>query len=175
MVVAAYHLYKSDTCEHPAFKAIGSWSELCQLAEARQAENLGPFVKLVMEHKDNIPELCAAIAARATSKESEARVVLSTVHTYKGREAPSVRLANDFGPFCRINPVSKQFELLAEEANIAYVAVTRAMDVLDLAGYKAVLEDSLANLRRMRQAHAHHDDVRPLNEVFTTKVATGNV
>jgi hypothetical protein len=151
MVISAYHLYKHGKCDHPAFKIFGSWDELAMLAESKQAENFGPFVKLVLTHKDAIPMLCASLARRATNNEAEARVVFSTAHTYKGREAKRVRLGDDFGPFCRYNDKTDSFTFDIQEANIGYVALTRAMDELDYSAYARVLEESEANMKRMKE------------------------
>jgi hypothetical protein len=151
MVISAYHLYKHGRCDHPDFKVFSSWTELVQLAEAKLAENFGPFVRIVQTHNDDIPAIVAGIISRSTNAEADARVLLSTVHTFKGREKNTVRIASDFSPFCTVNKNSDSFEFKDEEANIAYVGLTRARYELDLTHYFPVLLESRDNAKRMRE------------------------
>jgi hypothetical protein len=55
--------------------------------------------------------------------EAEADVVVSTAHKAKGREWPTVRLADDFP--------DEHDPGVPEQTRLAYVAVTRAQHVLD--------------------------------------------
>ncbi|MFE9804764.1 3'-5' exonuclease [Streptomyces goshikiensis] len=70
--------------------------------------------------------------------EGDADVTVSTAHRAKGREWPTVRIANDFQ-----EPVSNECDLEGnslpgaislDDARLAYVAVTRAREHLDLGG-----------------------------------------
>lgn len=61
--------------------------------------------------------------------------------------------ADDFGLFCYPNTkpgASEPYIIDEEEANLAYVALTRARKVLDLGGYAGILRQSLANARALR-------------------------
>lgn len=64
--------------------------------------------------------------------EDTADVILSTAHKAKGREWDSVQIANDFSKPAERDGVPG--EIRRDEAMLAYVAVTRAMDRLDRAG-----------------------------------------
>src|SRR5690606_24989940 len=65
--------------------------------------------------------------------EAAADVVVSTAHKAKGREWPKVRIAGDFAPPSR-KPGEPPVEVSREEMMLAYVAVTRAREVLDRGG-----------------------------------------
>ena len=90
-----------------------------------------------------------ALKAAAVADEVLARVVFSTAHRYKGKEAPVVRLAGDFPEFCGFNRKTRRHEFRFEEANVAYVAITRAEQVLDLEEYLPTLLASIENRKTL--------------------------
>ena len=136
MVLAAYDLYAHGRTKHPGFRFFHRWDELQGIVESGQGGEFVPFVRLVERHGEAIPTMSEALKAAAVADEALARVVFSTAHRYKGKEAPVVRLAGDFPEFCGFNRKTRRHEFRFEEANVAYVAITRAEQVLDL-------EDSL--------------------------------
>jgi superfamily I DNA/RNA helicase len=97
-----------------------------------------------------------ALKAVAVAEERDARVVFSTVHRYKGKEAPIVRLAGDFPEFCGFNRKTRRTEFRFEEANLAYVAVTRAERILDLERYLPILLSSIENRKKLFGAGSDH-------------------
>jgi F-box protein 18 (helicase) len=88
--------------------------------------------KVVQNHRHQIPLQVRAITERAVD-EKQAEVVLTTAHKAKGLEWPDVTLTDDF-PDLMVNgePISKN-DLEADEFNLIYVSLTRAMDRLRLA------------------------------------------
>lgn len=149
MVMAAYELHASGRTKHPGFRFFRKWDELQSIVENGQGGEFGPFVKLIERHGRMIPTMCAALQSAAVSDERLARALFSTAHKFKGREAPVVRLAGDFPEFCGFNRKTRRFEFRFEEANIAYVAVTRAERLLDLGQYLPILLSSLENRKRL--------------------------
>jgi F-box protein 18 (helicase) len=88
--------------------------------------------KVVQNHRHQIPLQVRAITERAVD-EKQAEVVLTTAHKAKGLEWPDVTLADDFPDLMMGGePISKD-DLEADEFNLIYVSLTRAMDRLRLA------------------------------------------
>jgi superfamily I DNA/RNA helicase len=156
MVLAAYELFSNGRTRHPGFRFFKKWDELQGIVENGQGGEFGPFVKLVERHGKAIPAMSEAVRAAAVSDERQARVVFSTAHRYKGKEAPIVRLASDFPLFCAFNKKRRRYEFLFEEANLAYVAVTRAEQVLDLEQYLPILLGSIENRKKLHGSARDH-------------------
>jgi hypothetical protein len=147
---AAYELWKNDKTQHPAFTMFRSW-EMLKLASGQSiGRNYKPFVTLVESYRMEIPNLLMRLELASVPPE-KADTVLSSVHRFKGQEAGYVKIADDFGPFCTPNLKSTgpAFVIDEEEANLAYVAVTRARVQLDLGGFAATLRESLLNARKL--------------------------
>jgi hypothetical protein len=147
MVLAAHELWKHGKTSHPEFRFFKSWREVNDAAESGLGGGYGPFVKLIEKFGSDIPDRCADISEVAVESIERARVVFSTAHKFKGKERARVRIAGDFPAFCDFNYKSRRWEFNIEEANLAYVTVTRAEHILDLGSYKPVLERSLVNRR----------------------------
>ncbi len=151
MVMGAYELYSTGKTQNPDFRFFsGGWRDLRGAVESGQGGTYGPFVKLVERHEAKIPAMCDALHASAIPDRHKARVAFSTAHRFKGQEAHTVRLAGDFPPFCDFDYNERRYVFRVEEANIAYVAVTRAEHVLDISAYAPILNVSLTNRRRIR-------------------------
>jgi superfamily I DNA/RNA helicase len=74
-------------------------------------------------------------ALSGLAREGAAEVVVSTGHRGKGRQWPSVQLADDF-------PVGTPDKPLPpEESRLQYVAVTRAQHVLDLSACPTLAQE----------------------------------
>ena len=71
-------------------------------------------------------------------------MVLSTVHKFKGKQAPIVKLAEDFPDLVRWNKKERRYKPNKPEIFAFYVAVTRAEDVL-------IGNSTVMNLRTMRE------------------------
>ena len=101
-------------------------------------------VKRVDEYGSGIPLLCEKLRSAGEVSEAKADVVLSTVHKFKGKQAPIVKLADDYPELVRWNKKERRYKPNKAEIYCFYVAVTRAEDVL-------VGNSTVANLRTMKE------------------------
>lgn len=122
---AADALQQGRPTDHPEFIAFPNWSAVREYAK-EEDNSLKVLVDLIDEHGP------AAIltAAEGLTDEKQADLVISTAHKSKGREWKRVRIHGDFkAP--RPDPQTQHIAIRREEARLAYVAVTRAREVLD--------------------------------------------
>jgi superfamily I DNA/RNA helicase len=124
---------------------LGSWEELCAVAEARG----GPartLQRLVERHGDGVPALRRGLRRAQRRREVDAPLVLSTVHRAKGREWDRVELYADL-PRVPANAVelagAPDPDAARAEANLLYVATTRARRELGLARVRDDLKELL--------------------------------
>jgi hypothetical protein len=136
-LLSAFDLRNGRPGSHPLFRTFRSWDEVVRAAEDDGGETLRPFVRLAEKHAADVPRVVARIRDGTVPSEGEADVVLSTVHRIKGDEFPSVALGGDFHEF-----VDKNGALNVAEANVAYVALTRAQTALCYGGAYAALYQS---------------------------------
>ncbi|OKI08330.1 DNA helicase [Streptomyces sp. CB02923] len=133
---SAHDLRSGRRPSHPELMLFESWEELREYAEYDPSgRDLLPLVELVDEH--GTEALLQALGR--LSEEETAEVTVSTAHRAKGREWPTVRIADDFtGPDdlderdTDGEPLPGPIDLA--EARLAYVAVTRARTRLDIGG-----------------------------------------
>lgn len=153
---ACQALRSGRSTEHPELMAFASWAEVKDYAENDAGgQDLKTLVKLVDSHG---PEAIIRVVDQLVD-EHNADVVISTAHRAKGREWPTVRLAADFA-----EPYDPEGRLIASEAMLTYVAVTRAQDVLDRrnldaaeaggVGFKVLAEDEEVVHRQEQDALA---------------------
>jgi hypothetical protein len=141
---AAVTLKAGAGCSHPELFAFRTWGEVQDYAENDPGgSDLSVFVKLIDDHG---PEVIMD-AARGLSDERYASLIISTAHKAKGREWDTVQIAGDFrepkkkqdetAGLSRIRLDEEddgQPEIRRDEAMLAYVAVTRARQILDRSG-----------------------------------------
>jgi len=134
---AARDLQAGRPTTHPELLLFPSWGELQDYAENDPSgRDLAPLVDLVDTHGTD----AILHAVNQLSPEEQAQVTISTAHKAKGREWPSVRIADDFLPPADDedrtdddgNPLPGPID--SGEARLSYVAVTRARHHLDLGG-----------------------------------------
>jgi superfamily I DNA/RNA helicase len=122
---AAQALQSGQPSDHPDLMAFSSWDMVRQFAEDEDG-SLKVLVGLIDAHG---PEAIIA-AADGLASETQAELIVSTVHKSKGREWSKVRIHGDFrAP--KPDPINGLVVLRREEARLAYVAVTRAQHELD--------------------------------------------
>ncbi|MFE4647696.1 UvrD-helicase domain-containing protein [Streptomyces sp. NPDC056707] len=122
---AADALQAGQPTDHPELMGFPSWDSVREYAREEDG-SLDVLVKLIDEHGTG-PIVAAADALAA---EHQAELVVSTAHKAKGREWPTVRIHSDFrAP--KPDPTTGHVLLPREEGRLAYVAVTRAREVLD--------------------------------------------
>jgi len=152
---AAYDLWKYGHSHHPAFSFFASWNDFQEVAQTQLGAIYRQFIELVAQYLNDTPEIIRLLSNCCVDP-ATADIILSTLHSYKGLEADDVELSDDYVPFCREDDtddrVAQKFIYEQEEANIAYVAMTRARRTLILGSYARVLDTSIANVARMREA-----------------------
>ncbi|MGW4469688.1 UvrD-helicase domain-containing protein [Nonomuraea sp. NPDC004354] len=140
LALACQDLRNGKGTEHPELMAFRSWAEVKEYAEHDAGgQDLKTLVKLVDSHG---PERILRVVDQLVD-EHNADVVISTAHRAKGREWETVRLAADWS-----EPYDQEGHLIPAEAMLAYVAVTRAKQVLDCRTLGA----------RQAEQEPHHED-----------------
>ncbi|MFF4590465.1 UvrD-helicase domain-containing protein [Streptomyces sp. NPDC001388] len=133
---AARDLKAGRHTSHPELVLFASWGELQDYAAHDPAgRDVQPFVDLVDTHG---PDAILTAVDQLTD-EQHANVTVSTAHTAKGREWPTVTIADDFPPPKDTDQHDDHGRPIPEpvsdtDARLAYVAVTRARHQLDLGG-----------------------------------------
>lgn len=118
-VKAARSLQRGESTSHPELACFNSWAEVQEYATLDEGEDLKLMVKLIDSF--GVEEILHAL--QSMCKESDADFVISTAHKSKGREWPTVRLAEDFPPESKCGDA---------ERRLLYVAATRAKETLDV-------------------------------------------
>jgi len=117
---AAYSLYRGERAIHPELSHFRTWSELIETAESNLGQMYKPIVNLVKKYGVGVLNVANRLEREILPNGDDADVTLSTVHKFKGQERESVRLLDDF-------PLLVQDNIFqSEEANVLYVALTRA-------------------------------------------------
>lgn len=120
---AAEELQQRGSTSHPDLACFADWASVQQYVIA---DALGGELKLLVQLVDEFGVPIIESALSGLNSEATADVVVSTAHKSKGRQWPTVALAEDF-------PIGTEDKPLEpEELRLQYVAVTRAQNVLDL-------------------------------------------
>lgn len=148
-ILDTYHLYagRKDLIENPYIRSFDSFDEMKEYAERIDEKELTARVRVVEKYKHDIPDLHDQIKSRI---HPESDLILTTAHRSKGCQWPQVIIAEDFPATCNDDgiPLSrvqeneqkeqnqkeqekreeeqKQNQMDQFEANLLYVAVTRA-------------------------------------------------
>ncbi|MCZ4607719.1 UvrD-helicase domain-containing protein [Streptomyces sp. Lzd4kr] len=136
LALAARDLKGGHRTSHPELVLFSSWGELQDYAAYDPAgRDVQPFVDLVDTHGPDA--ILAAVGQLAD--EAQADVTVSTAHTAKGREWPTVKIGDDFPAPKDTDDRDAQGQPIPgpvsdTDARLAYVAVTRAREHLDLGG-----------------------------------------
>lgn len=146
---AVLELQTTGRTSHRDLIAFTSWDEVVQYVkdDKKGAGDLATWVGILDRY--GVEKVRDAIANQHPHEET-AEVTISTAHKAKGREWDTVRIAGDFAP--KVDKVTGEAkEPTPAEIMLNYVAVTRAMNVLDpgpLAAPKPVQDedDDLAEI-----------------------------
>ncbi|MES9524132.1 UvrD-helicase domain-containing protein [Streptomyces capoamus] len=139
---AAHDLKDGRRTHHPELILFPSWGDLQDYANHDPAgRDLQSLVDLVDTHGTDA--ILTAVARLVD--EHHADITVSTAHKAKGREWPRVKIADDFVPRTRADQHDRPEEAAANriddsEARLAYVAVTRTRQRLDIGGLSWVYE-----------------------------------
>ncbi|MEI5011697.1 UvrD-helicase domain-containing protein [Streptomyces sp. PmtA] len=130
LALAARDLKSGRRTSHPELILFPTWGALQDYAEHDPAGgDLQPFVDLIDKHGTD----AILNAVDQLHDEPQANVIVSTAHKAKGREWPTVKIADDFTPPKNTGqPIPRPVD--DAEARLAYVAVTRARQHLDRGG-----------------------------------------
>jgi hypothetical protein len=125
---AAQRLQAGQPAGHPELVAFNTWQAVRDYAENDPTgSDLAVAVKLIDDY--GADEVIAAVDACVS--EDRAQLVVSTAHKSKGREWDRVRIAADFREPTIDKQSGARAPIAKEEAMLAYVAVTRAKEILD--------------------------------------------
>ncbi|RPF30349.1 UvrD-helicase domain-containing protein [Streptomyces sp. TLI_185] len=137
LALAARDLKEGRRTHHPELILFPSWGDLQDYAAHDPAgRDLQPLVHLVDTHGTE----AILVAVSHLAPEPHAQVTVSTAHKAKGREWPRVLIADDFArpedetPDEQTDTATSPDPIDDAEARLAYVAVTRTRQRLDLGG-----------------------------------------
>ncbi len=128
--------------KHPTMKLMGTWENVVEMAKEDADMNIA--VKRVDEYGSGIPLLCDKLRSAGEVSEEKAEIILSTVHKFKGKQFPIVKLADDYPDLVRWNKKERRYKPNKAEIFVFYVAVTRAEDVL-------IGNSTVMNLRTIKE------------------------
>lgn len=119
----------------PSSQELQLFSSYDDFLEYAEGESGGEYKTILSLIENYGAQGLLDVLAQATNEKSDhIDVIISTTHKAKGREWESVRVAGDFrGP----NHPSYR----AEEANLFYVALTRAKKILDISDCESILKE----------------------------------
>lgn len=153
-MLGAAALYAGHPSTLPELRNFRTWEELVAMSETEQGKNYAGLVRIVQTYGEETQEVARAIRAASAARD-KCDVVLGTIHAFKGDEAAHVGLAGDLKEFCDFDDrAGGEFVFNHDEANVVYVAVTRAINVLDLGRAAAMIQSSLSTAMEMREAAA---------------------
>lgn len=123
----------------PDLALFHNWAEVVECSETESGVDLRSLVRMISEH--GIPKLLEALNC-VHSHHFGSDITITTGHKCKGLEWEKVKLFNDF-LFPEKDETGRLRRLPQGEINILYVALTRALSVLDISACTACHEETL--------------------------------
>lgn len=132
---------KFNNIRDPLIKQMKSIDDLQEYADISNDTELLSMIEMVNEHGSELPFHINRIKELHVNDKDrdKAAMIFSTVHRCKGLEYDSVTLENDFISENKVlrlsekkNPSKQELEMLNEEINLLYVAITRSRGVLNI-------------------------------------------
>lgn len=137
---AVDELRKDAKCRHPELSVFKSWGDVqSYVREEKPGGSFATSVRLIERYGTTAVK---SVAARCVDPR-QADFVVSTVHKVKGLEWPSVLLDSNLAP-----DQAMQEDMTKGDLMVAYVASTRAQEVLDVTALEPF------HSRRRREAEA---------------------
>lgn len=137
---------RNDLVRDPFLKRYKTQARLEEYAGSTDDKELLMLLKIARDYGEKVHTLVQQIKAEMVADQAKAHVTLSTAHRSKGLEFAQVVLTSDFEEFVaedgRVRPADT--EELVQEANLLYVAATRAMHALEVNRQIAEIQVSLA-------------------------------
>ena len=123
-IKACQQLQRGERTTHPELAPLQHWQDVLDwvATDPDEAGEIASLVRLINQYGTD--QLLAALTHCTT--EANATCLISTVHQAKGREWATVKLHSDF---------SARSDMTPEELRLAYVAITRARQTLDLSAW----------------------------------------
>jgi superfamily I DNA/RNA helicase len=118
----------------PALQVFQSWDEVVIYSKTDVGSDLKPLVKMLDSWPAEV--LLQALEKTKSVKAEEADLTIATAHRSKGKEYPSVKLGSDF-PWPATGEKESKHRFTQEDAYLLYVALTRAMNELDISECRA--------------------------------------
>lgn len=171
-IMDTWHLMQGQRSlvRDPFLKSFATYDQLVEYAELTDDKELKSRIRVVEKYDRTMPkimdQLWAIDAARAADAHSP-WIVLTTAHRSKGLEWDQVALGDDFGELMHndlpltdhwLPSDSKVDPLPEEEANLIYVAATRARVNLIL---NSVLEEFMGWFNRISAKPTHKAHLAP--------------
>ncbi|MCP4745654.1 MAG: ATP-dependent helicase [Desulfobacteraceae bacterium] len=140
-ILDAYYLYINDKYKiaDPYIRSFETFAAMGKYAETVEDHEITSICKVVQNYRHEIPHLINEIKNKAVDVE-KADVILTTAHKSKGLEWPVVRLTDDFPDLVVDGAFVNKDEMEADEFNLIYVSMTRAMDKLKFDPQCSVIE-----------------------------------
>lgn len=125
--------HQSHLVRDAFIRAFKSPAQLKDYASATEDKELLMLAKIAEDYGRNVPALVARIKAEVLRDSHDAHVTLTTAHRSKGLEWDQVALCSDFEEFIGDNGRLRRAttQELVQEANLLYVATTRALRALE--------------------------------------------
>ena len=131
LAYACDQLQQGKQPAHPLLAAFRHWGELLEHIKDDPTADLDLALTVRLVESFSVSTVIRAVDSCVP--EASADVVISTAHKAKGLEWPNVKIGSDF-PEPRDKKTGTQLPVPDALAQLAYVAVTRAKDKLDLGG-----------------------------------------
>ena len=129
----ALSVNRKDLIRDPYILSFESFSEMKEFGQEADDKEIKMLCRVVENYGDYIPVLVEQIKKKAERTPSEHSVRFGTAHKSKGLEFDQVVLADDFMDFFdEENQPVDAASAKVEDANIIYVAATRAMQAIQL-------------------------------------------
>ncbi|WP_425953087.1 UvrD-helicase domain-containing protein [Ralstonia pseudosolanacearum] len=135
-LVDVWHLMNNEPglVQDSMFKTFGSLAKLEDYASKADDKEILSLIGVVKEYRGKVTGLVERIKAEAVENQEDADVSLTTAHRSKGLEFDQVVLLDDFEDFITDSGEFLVLDTpeLVQELHLLYVAITRAMNVLEL-------------------------------------------
>jgi F-box protein 18 (helicase) len=137
LILDIFHLFNSNThrIRDPYVKSFLNISELREIAEdpALNAADLKKALKLSEAYPKNLEVLIGDVEKYAASPDDpNTWITFTTAHRSKGLEWENVALSDDFQSLHEDGKPKPRPDLIDEETNLLYVAITRAQKRVEL-------------------------------------------
>lgn len=152
-LVDVYHFLSGEyesVVKKAAFKGFASAAEYKHFAKSTNNVEMLSSIRMVNALGEGVIDCAKAIQAASVKNEHDANVVISTAHSAKGLEWPVVVLADDYPDLIKMH--LQKHPHFDDEANLLYVAATRARELL-------VINSALTGVLRYEYVARHHPEL----------------